>query len=471
MAEMAKKDKWGYFLYSAYAFFSIVFIFFVALANAWGAMRYMLAAQLILSSTLLVFRVRRNVILFFIAIIILFANWSACAANVDPSINSYGTSYASSPLSAEAIGVTALFMSTLLLLLPNAVRSNSLCVFERLKGFRYAVPFTVALVVLLLLIFITSSGGFVESGERAQGNSLYEYSYILYSLGFVIAGGNKGCRRALTAVALLYIVQAFSSQNRVNALLIVCLLFIVYLSDKVTWASITPLLLIGITLMLSIGYFRVESDYSLFMALFRFGDALSELAKDSFVWDTAMMAFRQCIGFLDVGQNISSGTHSYLIGQWIKSWFLGAAAVPDGALTPYVQARVGGLGGGFLPLYGYFYFGPVGVVVFAAVVAFWFRRIIKLDSRASIFEMVVCLNIASTFCRWYLYSPSPFTSGLFFSFAISLFISLFVPGFWKRAPSDSHICKSQTKIASEPISENESDNLPENEEEMAYVKI
>lgn len=364
----------------------------------------------IISSIYLTIYVRNNIVLFIIFAIICYANYSACLMNTNPPYYGYETLYSNDSLSILGMSILLLFNGALCLILPHKIINFKLPDILKQGNYKYSLVLTIAISILLVLIFFTCSSGFSSVGGRADNNSIFEYAYILFIIGFVLSGHSFAQKSILTLVAVLYVAQALVGGNRASVLAVALLLVVVFAGEKLSWFKILPWLAIGIVAMQALGYYRSGDDFF----LFKIGEALDTTVENGLNWDTASYAFHQSIAFLRLDEIISVDEKMYLLGQWITSWLFGSALIPDSSLTVYCQQLFPGMGGGFLPLYFYFYLGIPGVIISALIIGYWIRAINNFAVGQSSVKNILALGVAVTFCRWYLYSPSPLTTGCVF---------------------------------------------------------
>lgn len=416
--------KAEYIVLKLFAASIALFAIATILTSTFNDFRVATFVLLIVCSLCLMVAVRNNVILFVISFVIAYSNYSAGLVNNFPPYSGYDTIYSSAPVSALGMSLLLLFVSLLLVFLTTEIKPvGNIGVFERWQGVKHSVIIVIAITVALTVIFFTCSSGFsVGSSGRADNNSIFEYAYVLFIFGFMIAGRNRNLRAAMIVVALLYLAQVFLGGNRAGGLAIVMLLFVLFLADKFNWLQLIPYLLLGFLILVSLGYFRGGDTFF----LFRLFDAVEALRKTGGVWDTASYAFHQSIAFLRLDEVIGLDEKIYLLKQWVISWFVGSGAVPDSVLPTYCQALYPGMGGGFLPIYAYFYLGLPGVVAISAYVAWFFKKISFLSDTKSDLMFCLSLSVSTTFFRWYIYSPSALTSSLFIIFIIYVFLQLFL---------------------------------------------
>ncbi len=372
----------------------------------WGSVAFFITVS---SSALLVVLLRNNALLFIISFVIALTNWSAASANYLHEQGRFDTMYAHSSYGMQGLLILAAFTSLLVLLLPSKVFPYSVNRFRKgAKNKRYQSIFCTVIGIFLIIIFLTCSSGFARDG-RGLNNSGFEYSYILFVAGLFIAGDNKFCRNLLIAIAFLFIIQAvFFAGNRAAILGIVLLLVFLVYGKNLTWTRLIVPVFIFMFLLMAMGYYRNTDEFF----LFKFFDAVEVTIRDLFVWDTASFSFIQSIAFIRLEQILPSEEHLYYLQQFFLSFILGGSKVPDSAISIVAQSWFPGMGGGILPFYGFFYFGWPGCALCSVIVAFWIRMINSISESISSFKMLVTYSVAFAVFRWYIYSPSPFTSGL-----------------------------------------------------------
>ena len=414
----------GVFALKFFAAISAFVALTLILTASYADYRVLIFGLLEACSVCLVVATRNNVILFVISFIIAYANYSAGLANTFPPYSGYDTVYANMPVSALGLSLTLLFTAALLLFIPAEINTvRDVRVFDRWKLEKYSGVLVFAIAAVLIVVFFTCSSGFtVGDSGRASNNSIFEYSYILFIFGFMIAGENRKLRLLMTSVAILYLSQVFWGSNRASGLAFALLLFVAFFAGKTTWIKLLPLLLLGFLAMMSMGYFRYGDDFF----LFKLFDAVLKLGETGGVWDTASYAFHQSIAFLRLDEAIGPDDKSHFVMQWLLSCFIGTSSVPDSNLSIYCQSIYPGMGGGFLPLYAYFYLGLPGVFVASAYIAWLFKKISTLGHIESDLMFCVALSASVTCCRWYLYSPSPLTTGIVFLTIAYIFVRLFI---------------------------------------------
>lgn len=380
-------------------------------------------SAIILLSVILCVRTRKNTLAFLVSFSIAYSNYSAMTANYSNGYaleSTYDSMYAGTWVAAEGTFVLLLFMATVVLFLPSVIgRTDFGDFFARYDG-RYSIPVVLAILCLLAVIWVTCSSGFGGSG-RGDSNQLFEYSYIIFILGFYFSGKRKSLQISMLSMAALFILQNVLTGNRAGVLGIILIIYALYFSQRWGVGKALPVILVGFFAFQTIGIFREEIASS----LGEIPQAIAQTVERRFVWDTASYAYHQSLAFVRLAHDAGLNELSYLAQRWFLSIFLGGSAVPDSLLATYVQQLYPGMGGGFLPLYGYCYFGILGVLLTGIGVSLVLRAISGASPMNRDIGLMLRLCLFATVFRWYLYSPSPLTRGVLLMLVIGA-VALFV---------------------------------------------
>ncbi|WP_165253260.1 hypothetical protein [Adlercreutzia sp. ZJ304] len=391
---------------------------------------YVSAVAVVIASLIIVILSRKNALTLLLSVMICFANYSAIVANYHPSFSGFETEYAGTHIAHIGTLVLLVFVSSILLFFPKHLVAVEGSFFSRFPKPRSPSLFLLITVIMLLIIWITCSSGFTRVGSRAWNNEIYEYAYLLFLLAIYFGGKNRLCRIIIIMLAALYVSQALLGGNRAAILAIILLFFAIYFSKKITFVQMLSFLMGGFIIFMIFGAYRVFPHAS----ISDIPQILVTLANKFFVWDTAAYAYHQSLCYIDVLEHISNNEHFYLVQQWLASIFLGGSIVPDSRLAVYAASSTTGMGGGFLPFYGFFYFGLIGIITSGLVVSVSFDAIGFLFRSSSIMYSFLSLCVFSTCMRWYLYSPAPLTRGILLAIFLYAGVFFFVlPGFSSRS--------------------------------------
>lgn len=380
-----------------------------------GVYEYIAVALVLVLSLLLVVISRKNVLLLVLSFFIAYANYSAMAANYFASYYDWYMYYAGTEYATMALYALLGFMSTLVLFFPHDVGAYRGCgILSRCTRSKWSLLFAIVVVCLLVVIFLTQSSGFSDTGGRAESNQLYEYSYIFFIVGYYFSGESKFCRRLLTVVAIIFLAQALFGGNRASVLAIALLLYGVYIAAK--W----PVPLQVFTLLIGFLFFQVvgnlRQDFGS-VGLNEYIVAAADVFERGLIWDTAAAAYHQGIVYVMWLHSLDAAEVWYYVSQWFVGIFLGGSAVSDSNLSIVVQnifgaVSKGGLGGGFLTSYVLFYFSIPGVLIAGWVISRIFSLVSVLDESRGDVTCMVTIALFCTVPRWWLYSLSPLTRGV-----------------------------------------------------------
>ena len=351
---------------------------------------------------------RQNFMLFIIAFIIFFCNYSIIYANYTDAIVDLFTK----PLSAESfncsLNVLTLFNLFLFVFVPwdyvHPGFQKNVFVDSNKKNF---VILYVLYMLLIPIFFLGFTVPEVE-GQRGTPSTAYEYSAILFMMFFYYSGKQKWHTRAGLLLVGIYSLQSFIFGGRIEAIQFILVAYIMLFMHKVSMSKVMIAMGIMFVLMSVVGVVRGEllSGNADIVSIF------TSLAKHGFALDTAYAAYYASESFIYVIDKFS--IHEILAFFWafVKSVFVGTD--PDMLLTSISSEYVAHYGGGLTPFYFYFYLGVVGIFLIAGITAFYLNIVNNLKSESSGFLKCLSVWIVSTAFRWYLYTPLPLLRGVLF---------------------------------------------------------
>ena len=358
---------------------------------------------------LLVFCNRKNRYTFFLSLFIFWFNYSIFYANYFSNIQSSFFDDAYTDYGLYGFKIVLCFTCLLSIFTPLCRKDKT----EReIKIFDYNGSSNNVLIIiyliLLAVIMIVGFGRPTEQGERGTPTPLYEYSTILFIVGYYFLGKNKLYRIISSIILLLYCFQNLFFGGRITALqLLLILFFFFYDSRKINWTIVLICGVVGMVIFSSIGEFR--ANFRLNISFLQ--SATQAIKKDMGTLDTAYSAYYTSLTFLKVKTVTSVSDRLLLFWEFIKSIFLGGS-VPNSSLAQVTMQYYQHYEGGVLPFFGYFYLGPMGLVLFSALIAWYLCIIKKIKSDSSGFKKCFVVYITITTPRWYLYSPSQLLRGV-----------------------------------------------------------
>ncbi|MGE9939476.1 hypothetical protein ACQRAP_06205 [Collinsella sp. SGI.180] len=383
-------------------------------------------AALVLSCAFLI-HVRNNRLLLLVGIVFAYLCYSILFVNyLSPLLTTVFTRYRSTPEAGVALSALLLFISCLLLFMPDRIvpfgEGQSL-----VGSARCNAVFEVVLLIVLGLILVFGFGRPDAIGEdRGSPSALYEYSMILFLLGYYFAGSHKGWIVTFSVLLGLYALQNIVYGGRVTALQLLLILFFCTLNKKTSTKVFVSAIVFGLLAFTLLGAIRTGLAHA---GLSDYLEALSDSLSRGFTWDTAYSSWHTSVTFILYGGIIPRAEHLRLFGQWAKSVVLGGS-VPMCNLANLTLPYFYHCFGGVLPVFFQFYLGPIGVIVASFYVSVIIRFISKAcevvnpPSRVLLTPAIgiVSMYVSTSCFRWILYSPSQITRGLLLCLLCSLLL-------------------------------------------------
>ena len=341
---------------------------------------------------------------------------------------------------AASIGINILFLFIIAItaMLPKMEQKiDSKNLFVQKENNNILIVLGISIILLFILIF-----GFtrLEIGEgRGSHTSIYEYSSILFIIGYYYTGNKKFMNILLTLILFLFVLQDLIFGGRSTSISLLLLYFLIFFSYKISIIQATPYILLGIFIFTLVGSIRGNWNNTNFSALELI---YNSLLKNKFVLSTAYSAYHTSLTFIKVTDLISVTDRIELFGKFILSLFLGGTKVKGASLPVYTRGFYMHYYGGLLPFYFNFYLGWIGVIVSALIVKFYINIINKLNIDSNYLIKAVCIYVCITVPRWYLYSPFPLLRG-----TVLLVLLCIVTNFFHKI-CKKHISKSDLQMNS-----------------------
>jgi len=264
------------------------------------------------------------------------------------------------------------------------------------------------IIALLALIFVFGYRRPTVPGERGEISTAYEYSVILFIMGFVYSGRKWYTVLPLTVTALAYCAQDLLYGGRRTTLAILILLFLVLLSDKLRFVKMIPIALVGFIMFSVVGIFRGGVDFNLEQIAATLGDLFGK----KFAIDTMYSSYYTGTAFIAAATEGLFGfaDRIEMFFRFLASLVLGGSALPNSNLPMVVRKYIDHWFGGMLPMYGFFYLGTLGTVLTGYVTAF-FAGASSKKCFSTPLGRVMILWICTNVFAWFLYSPFPLIRG------------------------------------------------------------
>lgn len=352
---------------------------------------------------------RKNFLIFIVFFIILFSNYSIVYSNFIAKFdNTIFTDILDTKSTNISLNILTLFSLFLFLFVkwseisPNP--PNNIFINERYQR-------TWDLFILVFILIFVFFLGFTlpeKEGLRGSPSPLYEYSLIFFAIYFYF----RGYRKVYVIIGLI-LITAYSLQNfifggRILGVQFLLCAYIMLFMHQLRMSIVVTAIILMFFMMSIVGVVRGE----LLSGNFDVDTILTSLFESGFALDTAYSAYYTSESFVYVLDKFS--TQEILIFSWefVKSIFIGSD--PDMLLTSISETYIKHYGGGILPFYFYFYFGLIGILLSACLVALYLNLVIRLNKHSSGYLKCLSVWIVSTTFRWYLYSPLPLLRGVLF---------------------------------------------------------
>ena len=142
--------------------------------------------------------------------------------------------------------------------------------------------------------------------------------------------------------------------------------------------------------------------------------SLSLLLDERFTSDTAYYAYQAGNAIVRF-ESYNSIWDRVRYGVGYLEYIFVGGSVAAGNLANIVQKNSGTFhqGGGWIMFYAHFWGGVIGVILVGSYIVFITRHIVKLVDSNDYFKNYLALYVTASVPRWFLYSPSQITRGIF----------------------------------------------------------
>ncbi len=362
-------------------------------------------------SILSVYEVKDNFNLFAVYAVVAYCNYSFIMVNyINTSFQSFFTSFRGDSVSNLGLHILFAFSLILYLFSPFKIqKTRSEDNFLIRNKPKKALPITAVIVAMLLYILMVGFGRPEFAGLRGSPSPMYEYSIILFIVGFHFVGSNKLSRLVLTVVLVLFSLQNFIFGGRVIGLQLIIAYIVLFYSHKLTIRKIAPYALLGLVMLSLIGIER--GGFALSVDGMRV--AWEQIKMQAFALDTAYAAYYASLTFLKVEEILYLQDRIALFIKFLFSIVAGGR-IPDSNLSVFTKHFFPHYGGGVFPFYFHFFLGWFGLILGALVVRSYSRIINNVSLSNSGFAKCLSVYVVATTFRWYLYTPLIILRGVLF---------------------------------------------------------
>lgn len=371
---------------------------------------------------------------FIVSVFLFIFNYSILSANYIFNIDSMFLTDSYTKYALTGFKILLVFMTVIVLFIDDKsffngsmiLRTRATAIFDKKESGSSLIAFGYLLALALVFIFAYTRPA--EKGERGEPSALYEYSIVIFIIGYYFFGKIKAYKFCSTILLLLFAFQNMVFGGRVTALQLAVVLFLFLFDGKfVPWRIIIPFGVVGIVIFVMIGSQR--GGFSL--SLSGMAEAIGSIFKEGASLDTAYSAYYTSLSFIKTEELLGFGERFLMFLKFCLSMIVGGSKVPDSNLSEYTRQYFVHYYGGVLPFYGHFYLGFAGVIAFGVIVALYMNLILKNKKRKNGVGACVSAYVIATVPRWYLYSPSPLIRGVALLAAV-YFLTYFADSILKR---------------------------------------
>lgn len=271
---------------------------------------------------------------------------------------------------------------------------------------------------IYILLFGINRGSY--TGYTVSIKTIYEYFVMVYCFAYYYSNKSTITKILLLLLALVYILQDFYYGGRISSFQIIILIGILFF-NKLRLKSIIVFSVLGYILMNFIAEYRV--NYSI--SGFNFTSIINSLFSNpvtNYKWNTFSEVLYSSGGLVYSKLNIfavEDTTRSFI--DFIINIFIGGER-HFGNIVSYIDSNISNVGGGgFLPVYFYFWTGWVGVIIISWITT----KLLNFESNnnSGDYHKIAYILLLAMFPRWYLYTPLVLFRFLLLNYTI-LYISL-----------------------------------------------
>jgi hypothetical protein len=264
-------------------------------------------------------------------------------------------------------------------------------------------------VSLYILVFGINRGSLI--GYTVRINTLYEYFIITYVLLFYYAKKTPLNNIFMIVYGFIYILQDFYYGGRISSLQLFIVILILFLPKKISIFNMVLIIIPGYIFLKVIELYRTGEIQNLSNILGYINNPITNYQINTFsevLYSSSGLVFSSQFLF-----TIFERLNFFM--NFLKSIFIGAYN-EESNIVSYISNNVSSVGGGgFFPVYLYFWIGWIGV--FVSGIAFSVILNLKID-KTNDYLKILYIIVLSTFPRWFYYSPLVLFRLAFLNFTI-----------------------------------------------------
>ena len=370
--------------------------------------RTILGITLILFNLYMVYKFRKNKLMFFSMLTIFYFNYSFVITRYigKPSNlldNLYNQLYHSNTLNISII--IQIFFLTII----NLVVGDCNIVQER-KNIKFNSEKNRKILILMLQIMLLLILVYHLINKISYNTTLLEYSIILFIFIFYYTKNDKKNKIITEILLLIFSIYSIKNGDRIAVLQFMLSDFVINYLNKFKIRNIIICMILGIFMFTFAGLYGDFLDYGYDFENLTISYVIEQIKERRLALDTSVSAYFSGISMIDVAENY---TNSFRINNAIE-YFTKYTILGNRANYKEIDLVIRdyqvNYGGGLPTCYFYFWAGWIGVIAISLYVGFLFKIINKRKN--SEYTELLSLFIVSTIPRWYLYIPTLLFRGI-----------------------------------------------------------
>jgi hypothetical protein len=395
-----KNSDYMYFLGWVIICINILTIVFY---NDFARNQILIGALILITSLILMIRVRKTKALFFLISIITYINASVAVIDCfygGEMFNAYQMPFRTSEYNQIyakniLLNITILSLMMTPSIIKKAIESNTAINSIKRKNNAWISYAGLAFIVYALISGYERGEG---TGYASSAKTIYEYAILVFLFVWYYSKNNFVVNMLLMLFAFIYIIQGLYYGDRSSALVFIVLIAMIYVK-KIPVMRMLSMAFGGIVVANFIADYRNLTSWSL-------GQITENLINRGSLLlfsDTASQSYYS--GITIIASRLLVPEHQlYYLYKFILAIFVGGSSkiANDSNITLVVQNFFHNGGGGMYPSYFYFWGGYIGAIFGAIILGIIIRNVF---TKKTSFYMLMQLYLTVMAFRWYLYTP------------------------------------------------------------------
>lgn len=387
----------------------------------------LVGGYIVFLSIIFIIKSYKNIMSFIVALFLFWFNYSIIFANYFLDMHSFYLRDSYSAVSVIGLRVLLIFNLILCLFTKNSDSKN----YEIAWKYNKPVSEIIAWGYLFLLTFILIFGFSrpAKEGGRGSPSTIYEYSIVLFIVGYYFFHSNKYYINLSSFLLILYALQNLYYGGRITALQELTIFFILFVhkKSKTNLKTMIPVVIFSFIIFTGVGLFRANFRLS----TSTINDIFESSNNKALTLDTAYSAYYTSLTFIKTESILSLPERLRIFINWICSQLVGGSLIRESNVAQITRRYYIHYYGGVLPFFGHFFMGYIGTILISLVVAKYINDLKSFYKKSGLSKCILLYFVVTT-PRWFLYSPSPLFRGAFLVFVVYYITEQFNAFFMKR---------------------------------------